>query len=64
MTSRRLLVLSTVDDATSFTRSFTAAIPMKRGAAPLFEYACHEGNDGLFNLLSGARAKERETDEQ
>ena len=28
--------------------------------APMFEYACHEGNYGLHNMLSGARAKEAE----
>ena len=27
---------------------------------PLYEYACHEGNYGLYNILAGARAKERE----
>ena len=59
-----LLYEFTVNDATSFTRPFTAAIPMKRGAAPLFEYACHEGNYGMLNLLSGARAQEREASEQ
>ena len=25
----------------------------------MFEYACHEGNYGLYNLLAGARAKEK-----
>ena len=59
-----LLYEFTVDDSTSFTRPFTAAMPMQRGAAPLFEYACHEGNYGMLNLLSGARAKEREASEQ
>ena len=59
-----LLYEFTVNDPTSFTRPFTAAIPMKRGAAPLFEYACHEGNYGMLNLLSGARAQEREGAEQ
>ena len=59
-----LLYEFTVDDPTSFTRPFTAAIPMKAGAAPLFEYACHEGNYGMLNLLSGARAQEREASEQ
>ena len=59
-----LLYEYTVDDTTTFTRPFTAVLPMKRGAA-LFEYACHEGNYGLYNMLSGARAKEREgTSEQ
>ncbi len=59
-----LLYEFTVNDPTSFTRPFTAAVPMKRGAAPLFEYACHEGNYGMLNLLSGARAQEREASEQ
>ena len=52
-----LLYEFTVDDPTTFTRPFTAALPMKRGDG-LFEYACHEGNYGLFNMLAGARAKE------
>ena len=34
-------------------------IPMKRSDAPLFEYACHEGNYGMTNLLAGARVQER-----
>ena len=59
-----LLYEFTVDDPASFSRPFSAAIPMKRGGAPLFEYACHEGNYGMLNLLSGARAKEREATEQ
>ena len=33
---------------------------MKRGAAPIFEYACHEGNYGLLNILAGARAEEND----
>ena len=51
----------TVDDPATFTHPFTASLPMKRGAAPLFEYACHEGNYGMRNLLSGARAEETGT---
>ncbi len=31
---------------------------MKRGQAPLYEYACHEGNYGLLNILTGARMEE------
>ena len=55
-----LLYEFTIDDPTSFTRPFTAAIPMKRSTAPLFEYACHEGNYAMHNLLAGARAGERQ----
>ncbi len=49
----------TVNDPTTFTRPFTAVLPMKRGNAPLFEYACHEGNYGLLNILRGARDAEQ-----
>ena len=52
-----LLYEYTVDDSATFTRPFTAVLPMKRGEA-MFEYACHEGNYGLFNMLSGARVEE------
>ncbi|HCV27006.1 MAG TPA: hypothetical protein DGB32_01640 [Dehalococcoidia bacterium] len=52
-----LLYEYTVDDASTFTQPFTAALPMKRGDA-MFEYACHEGNYGLPNMLAGARVAE------
>ena len=52
-----LLYEYTVNDPTTFTRPFTAALPMKRGSA-MFEYACHEGNYGLYNMLAGARAQD------
>ena len=29
----------------------------------MFEYACHEGNYGLYNILAGARAKEKDAEE-
>ena len=45
-----------VEDAAAFTRSWTAMIPLKKSEGPIFEYACHEGNYGLPNILSGARA--------
>ncbi len=49
----------TIDDPESFTRSWTAVFPMRKTEGPIFEYACHEGNYGMFNLLSGARAEEK-----
>ncbi len=45
----------TIDDPESFTRSWTAAVPMTKTDGPIFEYACHEGNYGMTNLLKGAR---------
>ncbi len=32
---------------------------MRKTEGPIFEYACHEGNYGMFNILSGARAEEK-----
>ena len=48
----------TVEDPTWWARPWTAAIPMKTTEGPIFEYACHEGNYGMTNLLTGARAQE------
>src|SRR5580658_10508364 len=48
----------TVDDPETFTHSWTARIPMTKAQGPIFEYACHEGNNGLAGSLSGARAQE------
>ena len=53
----------TVDDPTTFTRPFTAAIPLRRSEEPMYEYACHEGNYGLLNILRGAREDERAASE-
>jgi hypothetical protein len=49
----------TIDDPTTFTKRWTAAIPMTRTEDPIYEYACHEGNYGMVNLLSGARVQEK-----
>ena len=54
-----LLYHFTVDDPTTWVRSWSAEIPMKKIVGPVFEYACHEGNYGIAAILSGARAEER-----
>ena len=53
-----LLYEFTVRDPRTFTRPFTAAVPMKKLEAPIFEYACHERSYGMVNLLSGVRAED------
>ena len=53
-----LLYEFTVDDPATWTRSWTAAIPMTRSEEPIYEYACHEGNYGMLNILTGARAED------
>jgi hypothetical protein len=49
----------TVDDPATFTRAWTAAIPMITLQGTLFEFACHEGNSGMEGILAGHRAEER-----
>ena len=48
----------TITDPLSYASAWTAEIPMTRLGAPIFEYACHEGNYGLQNILAGARVAE------
>ena len=55
----------TMTDPEMFTEPWTALVPMttdhaSRGvtSGPMFEYACHEGNYGLRNILRGARISE------
>lgn len=49
----------TIDDEETWTNPWTARINYSRSVDPIFEYACHEGNYGLFGILSGHRAQER-----
>lgn len=50
----------TFDDPGTWTRPWTIELPLKRDDDyGMFEYACHEGNYSMFNILSGARADER-----
>lgn len=49
----------TIDDPSTYTRPWTAALPMV--GVPdyvIFEYACHEGNYSIRNVLSGARSQD------
>ena len=44
----------TVNDPQVWTAPWTFSVPMRRNPQPLYEYACHEGNYGLTNILAGA----------
>lgn len=48
----------TIDDPATFTDLVTAIVPMTRVAGQIYEYACHEGNYGMQNILRGARVEE------
>jgi hypothetical protein len=51
----------TVTDPTTFSRPWTAALHLRHSHQPdVFEYACHEGNYAMRNILSGARAAEKQ----
>lgn len=50
---------ATISDPTVYTRPWTFEVVMQRAVGPLFEYACHEGNYGLADVLAGARAQEK-----
>ena len=53
----------TVEDPTTWARPWTAELPMAKIKGPLYEFACHEGNYGLANSLSAARAQEKAQEE-
>src|SRR5215468_1058305 len=55
----RLEYSFTASDDTTWVRPWTAMIPLQRSKAPMYEYACHEGNLGLAGILAGSRAEER-----
>ena len=48
----------TVTDPETWSSPWTASVPMQRTDVPMYEYACHEGNYGLYNILAGARIEE------
>ncbi len=49
----------TIDDPTAFTKSWTARIPLNKTHGPVYEYACHEGNYAMTDILAGARSAEK-----
>jgi hypothetical protein len=54
-----LLYKFTIDDPTTFTRPWSGEVPFEAFDEPIYEYACHEGNYALSNILSGARDREK-----
>jgi hypothetical protein len=54
-----LLYQFEIDNPTAFTKPWKGELTMARSRGPIYEYACHEGNYSLTNLLSGYRASER-----
>jgi len=55
----RIAWTATIDDPATWTRPWTLGMSLTRDPQPLLAYECHEGNYGLRNILSAARAMER-----
>lgn len=53
----------TIDDPATYTRPWTVKLPMLRLDGRIYEYACHEGNYSIANVLRGARAQEKASEE-
>ena len=53
---------ATIDDPTTWTRPWTLGLPLTRDAQGVMAFECHEGNYGMRNILSGARADDKARD--
>jgi hypothetical protein len=50
----------TIDDATTWTKPWTALLPLKRTSETIYEFACHEGSETIIRgMLAAARADEK-----
>jgi hypothetical protein len=54
----------TVEDPATWDRTWSAEAPLAKTEGPIFEFACHETNYGIRNILAGARADEKLKAEQ
>jgi hypothetical protein len=54
----------TVDDPGTWTKPWSGEVTWTKIDSPIYEYACHEGNYGMANNLSGQRAVEKKAAEQ
>jgi hypothetical protein len=54
----------TIDDPSTWTRPWSAIIPLNASTGPLFEYDCSENNNDAVNILAGARASEKKAAEK
>jgi hypothetical protein len=54
-----IIYQATIDDPTVYTKPWSVEISMAKRTDRIFEYACHEGNYGMMDMLSGARAEEK-----
>jgi hypothetical protein len=55
ISDNQILYAFEINDPATYTQVWKAEMPLTRMKTPLFEYACHEGNYGLENILKGGR---------
>ena len=57
--SNTILYEVTIEDPNVYTRPWKVSIPLTRDPDyRIYEYACHEGNEAVFNILRGGRAQD------
>src|SRR5579871_142545 len=56
-----ILYRATIDDPSTFSKIWTIEYPFTATAGPIYEYACHEGNYALTDIMGGARKADGET---
>ncbi|HEV2690283.1 MAG TPA: hypothetical protein VGV35_17115 [Bryobacteraceae bacterium] len=59
-----ILYRVTIDDPTTFTKPWTAEYPFLATKGPVYEYACHEGNYAMTDILGGARKADKEKEKK
>jgi hypothetical protein len=53
--AREILYEWTVDDPATYSQPWRAQMPLSAGGGPIYEFACHEGNYGMTDMLAAAR---------
>lgn len=62
VSEKAILYRFTIEDPTVFTKPWTGETPFLATEGPIYEYACHEGNYALVDILAGARAEEKKAE--
>ncbi|HYL77019.1 MAG TPA: hypothetical protein VEU96_22580 [Bryobacteraceae bacterium] len=59
-----ILYRATIDDPSTFSKAWTIEYPFLATPGPVYEYACHEGNYAMTDILGGARKAEQEKEKK
>ena len=59
--ANNIVYKATMEDPSTWTKPWTVELPLVAAAGPIYEYACHEGNYAIEDILAGARKAEAET---